>query len=260
VNARSEGTSVVSQAPSAIVYDDVGADPVVVLLHGFAGTAHTHFGPLIEALASSYRVIAPDLRGYGRSAHLERVADAEMFQRDAADLLDLLDRLDIPAAHVIGFSDGGETAIILASQLGARALSLTVWGVSGHIPPPAVVDLYAEPEARMPNWPHLREQLERLHGAGTASGMMRSWAGAMRAIASQGGDINLPEAASLTCPALVIAGDHDPFNPLEATRALVARMPTARLVVLPGAGHDLLEERGPQLLALVQRMLGSAHA
>lgn len=247
-----------ASAAEGLRYDDRGSGPAVVLLHGMAGTAAAHFGPLIDALAPQYRVIAPDLRGCGRSAHLERVADTQMYRRDASDVLDLLDRLGIARAHVVGFSDGGESAIVLASRLGARALSLSVWGVSGRVPPAQVVALYAEPEMRIPNWEALRAQLDQQHGPGRAAPMLRAWAAAMAAFQQQGGAVNDREAAAVTCPTLVIAGDRDPFNPLDATRALVARMPAARLVVLPGAGHDLLRERGPQVVALVQRMLASA--
>jgi pimeloyl-ACP methyl ester carboxylesterase len=123
------------------------------------------------------------------------------------------------------------------------------------VPPPEVVALYADPERCIPGWPGFRAELERLHGPGTALPLVRGWADAMAALRERGGAINDAEAAAVSRPALVIAGDRDPFNPLAETRALVARMPAARLFVLAGVGHDLLSERGPQLIALVRRML-----
>jgi pimeloyl-ACP methyl ester carboxylesterase len=77
----------------------------------------------------------------------------------------------------------------------------------------------------------------------------------MEALRAEGGALNDAEAARVACPALILAGDHDPFNPLAATQALVARIPGARLVTFPGAGHDLLEERPAQVIALARRML-----
>lgn len=228
----------------------------VILIHGFAGTARAHFTPLIQALATDYRVIAPDLSGHGRSAAIPRQVDARLHHHDADDLLALIETLGLEQVNLIGYSDGAETAIILAAMLGARARSMIIWGVSGRVPPQSVVALYAAPSVRIHSWPSLRAELEELHGAGTAEPMLTQWAHAMQDLHVQGGVINDADAARVWCPTLVLAGDRDPFNPLGATQALVARIPHARLVTLPGAGHDLLEERGPQVIALARSMLG----
>lgn len=238
-----------------LAYEDLGSGAPVLLIHGFAGTAREHFGPLIAALEPEYRVLAPDLSGHGRSAAVPRQVDARLHHSDAADLLALVERLDLREVNLIGYSDGAETAIILAALLGDRARSLTAWGVSGRVPPQPIVALYADPEARIRSWPSLRAELERLHGRGSALPMLTSWAAAMEELRARGGVINDDEAARVACPALILAGDRDPFNPLVATQALVARLPHARLVTLPGAGHDLLAERPEQVIALARRML-----
>lgn len=240
-----------------LAYDASGSGASVLLIHGFAGTAHAHFDPLIAALAPEYRVIAPDLAGHGRSTATPRQVDARLHHHDAADLLALVDALDLGAVNLIGYSDGAETAIILAALLGERARSLVVWGVSGRVPPPGVVAVYADPEARIRSWPTLRAELERLHGPGAALPMLTRWAAAMEDLRAAGGAINDDEAARVNCPTLVLAGDHDPFNPLAATEELVARLPHARLLTLPGAGHDLLAERPEQVIAVIRRMLVS---
>jgi len=243
-----------------LAYEEIGSGAPVLLIHGFAGTARVHFAPLIAALAPEYRVLAPDLSGHGRSAAIPRQVDARLHHHDAADLLALLDQLGLNgtnAVNLIGYSDGAETAIILAALLGERARSMTIWGASGRVPPAPIVALYADPEARIRSWPTLRAELDGLHGPGAALPMLTRWAAAMEDLRANGGNINDEEAARVACPTLVIAGDHDPFNPLVATQALVTRMPHARLVTLPGAGHDLLAEREAQVIALVRRMLES---
>jgi valacyclovir hydrolase len=183
--------------------------------------------------------------------------DARLHHHDANDLLALVERLGLREVNLIGYSDGAETAIILAALLGMRARSMTIWGVSGRVPPQPVVAVYADPAARIRSWPTLRAELERLHGPECALPLLTGWAAAMEDLRAEGGAINDDEAARVACPTLVIAGDHDPFNPLAATQALVARLPHARLVTLPGAGHDLLTERPAQVIALARRMLVS---
>lgn len=245
--------------PALLAYEDVGNGPAVLLIHGLAGTARSHLGPLIGPLRAEYRVIAPDLRGCGRSAALAARPGDRWFASDVDDLVALLDALRLDRAHLVGYSDGGETALLLAARLGARARSATVWGVSGRVPPSNVLAVFEEPELRIPDWHAYRADLEALHGPGSAAPLLRGWAVAMRALGHATGHageiIGDDETRGILCPVLVVAGDHDPFNPLAATQALVARMPTARLIVLPGAGHDLLGERGPHLTALIRQSL-----
>jgi valacyclovir hydrolase len=167
----------------------------------------------------------------------------------------LLDHLGIARVHLVGYSDGGEVAIILAGRLGVRAQSLTAWGVSGRIPPEAMVTVFADPPTRIHSWPVMQAEMDALHGAGATLPMFTAWAAAMEQLRAEGGSINDTEAAQITCPTLILAGDHDPFNPMAATKALVERIPGARLMTFPGAGHDLLAERQAQVIALTRRML-----
>jgi pimeloyl-ACP methyl ester carboxylesterase len=240
-----------------LAYDDIGEPraPVVLLIHGFAGTARAHFAPLISALEPNYRIIAPDLSGQGRSAQIQRTIDVRLHQRDADDLMALLEHLRIERVHLVGYSDGGEVAIILAGRLGARAQSLTVWGVSGRVPPEAMVTVFADPPARIRSWPAMQAEMDALHGSGATLPMFTAWAAAMEQLRAEDGAINDTEAAQVACPTLILAGDHDPFNPMEATQALVERIPGARLMTFSGAGHDLLAERQAQVIALTRRML-----
>lgn len=245
-----------SQLP-ILAYDEIGAGAPVVLLHGLAGTAHLHFAPLMAELAPDFRVIAPDLRGWGRSRGTARRYDDTPFAADVQDILQLLRFLGVDRPHLVGYSDGGEIALQVAAQL-PTTRSVTAWGVSGRVPPADVVAVFADPERGLPDWPRYRAELLSLHGEGALESM-RSWASAMRAIHEQRAGVLLSREAAdqIVCPVLLLAGDHDPFNPLAATQALAQQLPTARLLVLPGAGHDLLSERAPQVIAVLRRMLSS---
>jgi pimeloyl-ACP methyl ester carboxylesterase len=84
-------------------YVDVGDGPPVVLVHGLLGS-HESWGPQIDLLAASHRVIAPDLLGHGQSDKPQ--ADYSLSSH-AATVRDLLDHLDVGSAPFVGHSLGG---------------------------------------------------------------------------------------------------------------------------------------------------------
>ncbi|SHM15336.1 Pimeloyl-ACP methyl ester carboxylesterase [Rhodanobacter sp. OK091] len=87
-------------------YIDAGAGPVVVLLHGFPETNYA-WRHQIPVLAERYRVIAPDLRGYGKS---DKPATGYDKRTMAADLSALLDSLDIGPIALVGHDRGARVA------------------------------------------------------------------------------------------------------------------------------------------------------
>ncbi|OGL68258.1 MAG: hypothetical protein A3J27_11475 [Candidatus Tectomicrobia bacterium RIFCSPLOWO2_12_FULL_69_37] len=86
-----------------IAYEEAGSGPPLLLLHGFS-LDHTMWDAQLEALSRSYRVIAPDQRGLGRTENPDVETSLEQMADDAAGLLMAL---GIPAAAVAGFSMGG---------------------------------------------------------------------------------------------------------------------------------------------------------
>jgi pimeloyl-ACP methyl ester carboxylesterase/membrane protein DedA with SNARE-associated domain len=96
--------------------------PSVVLLHGSPGSLNDFFS-LAPPLAHTFRVIAPDLPGFGHSTH--QVPDYSI--RAHADYaLQMLDRLNIHRAHLVGFSLGGGVALNVAERAPDRVASLTL--------------------------------------------------------------------------------------------------------------------------------------
>ena len=84
-------------------------------------------------LSPGFRVLAVDLPGSGRSEPRPRSYDAGYYEDDARALLGLLDALGISAAHLAGFSDGGEEAVLMAELRPGLALSLFTWGAAGKV-------------------------------------------------------------------------------------------------------------------------------
>ncbi len=250
----------IARIQGLLTYHEIGEkhSQVVLLIHGLAGTAETHFATLIDALSPEYRIIAPDLRGHGRSRRMSLPCTKDLYHTHATDLHHLIEHIRLQKVHVIGYSDGGEAAILLASMAKQRVQSVVVWGVSGLAPPQSIIDLYTQPEQQIPDWATLRAELVKLHGAKQAAHILRCWSAAMNDMPKNTSYITEMQAASITCPIVIVTGDQDPFNPLPAVRTLADKLPTANLVILSGAGHDLLNERGPQVLALVRRTLSEA--
>ena len=91
-----------------------GSGPLVVLLHGFPQTAYA-WRKQIPALAARFRVVAPDLRGYGESDKPPRVADYRVAVL-VADIAGLIRALGAERAHIVGHDWGGAVAWMLAQR------------------------------------------------------------------------------------------------------------------------------------------------
>ena len=100
--------------------------PVLFLLHG-NGEEHGYFSRQIAALSSRFRLILPDTRGHGQSEHGSKPFCFSLF---ADDLLSLMNFLKIPKAHLLGFSDGGNTALTFALSYPQRVNSLILNGAN----------------------------------------------------------------------------------------------------------------------------------
>jgi pimeloyl-ACP methyl ester carboxylesterase/membrane protein DedA with SNARE-associated domain len=105
----------------------VDSPPTVVLLHGSPGS-HREVLAIARGLAGAYRVIAPDLPGFGGSTR--RIADYSV-DAHARYLRQLLDSLRLRRAHLVGFSMGGGVALALADLDPSRVASITMLSAIG---------------------------------------------------------------------------------------------------------------------------------
>ncbi|MEM8771114.1 MAG: alpha/beta fold hydrolase [Pseudomonadota bacterium] len=113
---------------------DSGAEtaPIVILLHGFPET-HACWDKLTPMLVEAgYRVIAPDLRGFGETDMAPATSDYQIHIGPVPDILAICDSLNISRAHIVGHDFGAPVAWALAAQYPERFLSLTALSV-GHV-------------------------------------------------------------------------------------------------------------------------------
>lgn len=112
-------------APVPLAFQEVGAGPPVLVLHGLLGQGR-NWASLAKPLAARRRVLLVDLRNHGRSPH-----HAEMtYPAMAADLEALLDRLGLARASLLGHSMGGKAAMVLALTRPERVDRLVVVDVA----------------------------------------------------------------------------------------------------------------------------------
>ena len=244
-----------------LAYDEQGegARPLV-LVHGFTGFRQD-FASQLDALARGRRVLAPDLRGHGESG---RGAHADYtLARLAEDVSGFLDALDVAACDLLGHSMGGMLALRVALARPERVASLLLMDTSAG--PLAWVDpaqlALASRVAREAGMAALaailriRAKDDPQRGAPDRRveaewGEERFWAWRTARVAATdpvayealghalvaAEDLS-PRLGELAAPTTVLVGelDHEFRKPAER---LAAAIPGARLVVLPGAGHQ----------------------
>jgi pimeloyl-ACP methyl ester carboxylesterase len=115
----------------------------VLLLPGWSGSI-VELSRLRYELATGFRVIAADLPGSGRSQPQLRPYSPSYYMDDARTFLSLLDELRVDMAHLVGFSDGGECVLLMATLDPGAALSVVTWGAAGQVvAPPDALDALA---------------------------------------------------------------------------------------------------------------------
>jgi valacyclovir hydrolase len=241
---------------SQLHYQDSGRGDAVVLMPGWGGSI-ADLGQLRRDLADGFRVVAVDLPGSGRSQPQPRHYTPGYYHQDAAVLLGLLDALGIGAAHLAGFSDGGEEALLMAALRPGCALSVFTWGAAGQIAASHadLDELAAAITSPSDTLGPLAAFLTDAYGTANAMIMTRTWSSAMRGILDAGGDISRSLAARIRCPALLVAGTYDKFCPPEQTRELADAIPRGQFAEAHGAGHAIHISHGGWLSATALRWL-----
>ena len=195
--------------------------PTLILLHG-NGEDHTYFVKQIPAFSPHFRLVLMDTRGQGQSTG----GDGELnFSVFAADLLALMDHLQIAKAHLLGFSDGGNLALTFALAHPERVQSLILNGANLE-----------------PGGVKLSTQLPIVLGYGCCRLLSPFSRKARQNGAVLGLMVNHPHIppqalAALTMPALVIVGERDMIR--DRHSQLIARsLPNAQFVRIPGGDHS----------------------
>ena len=207
-----------------LAFEEHGCGPAIILLHG-NGEDRSIFIAQVPALAAQFRVITVDTRGHGQSPRGDAPFTLKQF---AEDLLHLLDELAIDRADILGFSDGGNIALLFALRWPERVRRLIISGANLY-PSGMRRDVYL---GIMKGY-----LISRVKGFLDQKERSRARLFALMAFQPH---IRPDALRRLTIPVLVMAGTQDIVQDAH-TRRIAAELPNARLAVLPG-GHALLTE------------------
>ncbi|QEC48712.1 alpha/beta fold hydrolase [Baekduia soli] len=249
---------------------DIGSGPVVVLLHGWAMSLEA-FDRQLAAFAGDHRVVAVDLRGHGASP---KPWGTVHYADHAADVIAVLERLDLRDVALVGWSMGGAIGAYLAARTDRVAKVALVgspprfrrapdapWGA-----PPGGGEAFLENIRTRREWTMRRAvedtlavQLgEAVHqwlfgltmrcpthaAAGTFEGVLEA-------------DVR-EDLVGLARPVLVAHGVHDPFVSIEAARWAGGAVPGARLVEFAQSAHAPFLEEPERFNAELRAFVGGS--
>lgn len=225
-----------------ISYDVLGAGPPLIGLHGATSSGRVDFGAQLAPLTTAFRVYLPDARGHGRTrGDLEAGFRAEQL---VDDLEGLLDALELPTVHLVGFSMGGHTALAFAARWPDRVRTLVVAGFSPEREPRAsVVRWVLDPDRIERDDPGWAQRLAQRHDPDRGAGAWRRLLPAIATDVATQALLTPRELRAVTAPTLVAVGDRDPFVPVDQARRLAHQVVDGRLLVAPDCGHEVLSER-----------------
>jgi 3-oxoadipate enol-lactonase len=226
-------------------FSEQGRGPALVFLHAYP-LDHSMWQAQLEAFSSRYRVVTPDVFGFGGSQPSRPWTMPEMGEA----LLELLDHLKIDQCTLAGLSMGGYIAIPFALAHPDRVERL----VLAHTR--ARADIDAEKAARNDMIAALEKEglgwlpekiIPRLVAANAAGdvrkfvrdSIMRSTAEAcIHAVAAMRDRVDqTANLGKITCPTLVITGDADAIIKVEDSKTLAAAVPNGELKIIAGTGH-----------------------
>lgn len=231
-----------------IHYYEHGAGPVLLLVHGFSGSAAREWGRVFDLLAERHRVIALNQVGFAPSDQPNIVYSAEAFVDHLAGFILALDLSDVV---LVGESFGGWVAASYAISAGRagsnlpalRKLAIAAGAIGLRALPPPTARNFFDPQAQA----DMREaikQYPRLDNDGTIA-LTLEQSGLAK------GEPSEADLAGIRMPTLLVWGDKDEIVPVEVGYRLSRTIPYARLSVLPNVGHLIAVESPTEFARLL---------
>jgi valacyclovir hydrolase len=195
----------------AIHYESAGEGSPMLLLPGALGSGIVDFADQIAHFSQHYRVIAPDPRGYGQSRPPTRDFPLDFYARDAEDAAALMAALGLHRYVILGWSDGANSATILAARYPERVTQLVVWGGNAYV---SEEDLHGFQSMRsLATWSERAIAPLRLTYGEELQPLWESYITGLENIRANGGDLYRSDLSRVKCHSLILHGDLDPLVP-----------------------------------------------
>jgi len=244
---------------SDLYCETVGAGEPVLFLHGGFCSLES-LRPQYDAVAQRFSAHAFERAGHGRSADIE---GDYSYEQGVADALAYLDVHGLDSVHIVGYSDGANIGLMLALAHPHRVRSLVA--ISGNLDPtgfagavPGTVELSAIPDATpTPTLDSTRLAYEALspdgpgHADAVLAKLVHLW--------TTEPHIALASLASIAAPCLIVSADRDTIRP-DHSLLIAASIPGARLCIVPGATHGLIEHRSSFVTFVILDFLAGVSA
>lgn len=217
-----------------IFYATRGNGPTLVFLHGGGDSGEHSFVRQLDVFSERHHILAPDQVGQGRTPDVPGPLSYTAMMQDTAALLQAL---KLKHVDVVGFSDGGILALMLAIRHPELVRRLVISGV--NISPEGLVT----------------ENLEGLRADDTPTPKtMDEKLGHLWATSPTEDELSLALLSKIKQPVLLVSGDHDMIT-LEHTLQIFHALPNSELCVLPGTDHGTFSSRPEWLNPIMSAFL-----
>jgi 3-oxoadipate enol-lactonase len=249
-------------------YTDRGRGPALVLLHGFP-LDRRMWDAQVERLSQHCRVLAPDLRGFGRSGN----SDPFTIESLADDIHVFVEQLAATPCVLAGLSMGGYVALAYAKKYPGDLRGLVLVDTKAGADTPQAKEGRAKmiELVRSQGSSAVAEQmLPKMLGPGTQQGrpdVVKALRVIMRncspqtienaLVAMRDRPDRTGELTSIAAPTLVIVGDADAITPPDVAESMAAAIPGAKLEVIVGAGHMAPMEQPEQVSRAMEKFISS---
>ncbi len=207
--------------------EEYGKGKPLLLIHGNGGHISA-FSNNIPYLSKRYRVIAVDSRSHGKTIDDN---DSLSFEMMADDFAALLDAMHIDSAYVLGWSDGGINALLLAMRHPEKVIKLVSTGANMTPDSLAIIPSFWKEDYKTFESDKNKARLTRTEKKDWKIFML-DWLQP---------NVPLTDLKIIKCPSLIICGDHDLIT-IEHTVGIYKNIPQAYLWILPNSGHGTLVE------------------
>lgn len=215
------------------VEEHPGRDPATVWLHHGVGSTRS-WDRFLPAAAGGRRAIVYDRGGFGRSTHGRRLTTA-MFDEDVTDLQKMLAERGVDPVHLIGHSDGGTVALLLAARAPelVRSVAVVAVHVRGDATTVATLRRMGPPD----QWPEpMRRSLQRDHGDDWGD-VASAWYALWTSSAWERWSI-VDELPAVACPVFAMQALSDNLAPRLHVETIRDALPAARITWVETSAHD----------------------